>query len=266
MSEQRLDNVDLIQNPLDVVVKPIPLILFHDGGGTVFNYHLLGDLSRPMWAISNPHYGKDTCFSLGIPEMAHRYISDMKKCIPSGKIIIGGWSLGGLTCLEVARILAEDNYYTVLGIVMIDSVCPMAFNKVKSDALVKIVPHVMEWNATTREETKKSILKCFADAMEMVLKWTLPSWGDSVRPPPVILLKAKEPVPVVEAGGVSRVDVVRDDPKLGWDEYREDLISQVVEIPGHHYSIFATEWRQDVLTEKIKNACQGIERMYEAKR
>ncbi|KAM7186523.1 hypothetical protein V8F20_011345 [Naviculisporaceae sp. PSN 640] len=265
MSERRPENVDQIQHPLDNV-DATPLVLFHDGSGTVFSYHMLGDLSRPMWAVSNPHYGKDTKFLLGMPEMARRYVSNMKKCIPSGKIILGGWSQGGLTSLEVSRILAEDNYYTVVGIVMIDSVCPMVYGQAHLDALKKIVPHVVEWGPTTREDTKKAVLKCFDEATEMAKKWTLPSWGDRVLPPPVILLKAKDPVPVVEAGGIGRPDVVRHDPKLGWELYREDFITKTEDISGHHYSVFATQWRQEALTVKIKNACKDLERMYVAKR
>lgn len=254
------DNIDLIQNPLDMVyLKPIPLVLFHDGGGTVFNYHMLGDLRRPVYGISNPHYGKETRFEGGMPEMARHYVDLMKKTVPSGRILIGGWSLGGLTSLEVARILADDDDFKVMGIVMLDSVCPIAYNR-HSDALLKIVPHVVEWGENTRDVTKKSVLKCFADATAMVRTWELPTWGPELQPPPVILFKAKEPVPVLE-DGVSRVDVVRNDPRLGWGLYRDDLIARVIDIPGNHYNIFHTEWRLDNLTEKVKDVCWDLERM-----
>ncbi|KAM7203024.1 alpha/beta-hydrolase [Rhypophila sp. PSN 637] len=266
------EHIDVIQSPSGFGnLNPAPLVLFHDGGGTIFSYHMLGDLRRPVYGIANPHWGKETCFEGGMPEMARVYVDLMRKAVPSGKIIIGGWSLGGLTSIEVARILADDKQFEVIGIVMIDSVCPLAYN-VPPDAFLKIVPHVVEWSDNTREETRQAVLKCFADATTMVGAWKLPAWDDqqitgrsALRPPPVILLKAKEPVPVLEEG-VSRVDVVRGDRKLGWDMYLDGLVEKVVDIPGHHYNVFVTEWRLEIITDRLKRACLDIEKIHRLRR
>ena len=68
----------------------------------------------------------------------------------------------------------------------------------------------------------------------------------SVHPPPprTILLRCNEYVPVPASRStktVSRVDVARECPILGWEKYHSDLIHAVVDIPGHHFNIFAEE-------------------------
>ena len=44
-----------------------------------------------------------------------------------------------------------------------------------------------------------------------------------------------------DASAVSRVDVTRHLKQLGWEGYGYDLITDVLGIPGHHFSVFASE-------------------------
>ncbi|KAK3326231.1 Alpha/Beta hydrolase protein [Apodospora peruviana] len=266
-------NPNLIQDANDQLwARPTPLVLIHDGGGTIFSYYCLGDLGRPVFGIFNPHYGTDQVWEGGLPEMARHYVGLIKETIPQGDILIGGWSLGGLISLEVARLLAEDDALNVLGIVMIDSIYP---KHVDGSVAARIVQHAIAWNDNTKQETRDAVNRCFTEAGTMVRQWTLPTWGDEdvseknepveaaakdLRPPPVILLRAQEVVPVGEEG-VSKVDISRSDRLLGWGHYRKDLIVQVVDIPGHHFSIFQTEWRLDIITEKLQKACRDLERI-----
>ncbi|KAI1975158.1 hypothetical protein LOZ53_005739 [Ophidiomyces ophidiicola] len=68
-------------------------------------------------------------------------------------------------------------------------------------------------------------------------------WRDLPPPlPPTVLLRCNDYVPVHPAADnanpIARVDVVREQEKLGWDDYGYDFISVVLDIPGHHYNIF----------------------------
>ncbi|KAK3370084.1 Alpha/Beta hydrolase protein [Podospora didyma] len=257
-----------------------PLVLIHDGGGTIFSYHCLGELHRPLYGIANPHFRSGEPWEGGIPEMARHYVKLIKSVIPRGsKLIIGGWSLGGLLSLEISRALLDESdgaaaSFDLLGIVMIDSVCPLALPKDKEGGRI-LVQHVVEWSPYTRQETRDAVMRSFAEARVMVGSWKMPTWRDSnlntahdttsaavspilPRPPPVILLRAKEAVPVVEEG-VSRVDVHRHDRLLGWDLYHPNLITQVIDISGHHFNLFSKEDNLIEVTEQIKHACRTVE-------
>ncbi|KAK4100150.1 alpha/beta-hydrolase [Parathielavia hyrcaniae] len=251
---------------------PTPLVLIHDGGGTIFSYHCLGNLGRPVYGIANPHYYGGR-WEGGIPEMATRYLQFIKSAVPGGDIIIGGWSLGGLVSLEVARRMADDKdrSLNLLGIVMIDSVCPV----VSTPPRVQVLQHVMQWGEHTREETKELVTRCFSEAVRMLGEWTLPAWEKTqgeeeeeglrtpppnTRPPPVVLLRAIGKVPVA-GDGVARVDIHRLDRQLGWGHYRKDLVIRVIDIPGHHFNIFHTDDNLDTTTEAIIRACLDLEGM-----
>ncbi|KAK4138519.1 alpha/beta-hydrolase [Trichocladium antarcticum] len=286
-------NPSLIQDPAPArnvspwANKATPLVLIHDGGGTTFSYYCLGELDRRVYGIANPHYQSGGTWHGGIPEMAAHYLRLIKAAVPRGDIIIGGWSLGGLVALEVAHQLAREAHpppLNLLGIVMVDSVCPM----VLTAPVLPVIQHAVEWSQHTRQETKDRIMRSFAESSRMVREWTLPVWDAAqaagqdegaanvpshththtgngrvlARPPPVILIRAMEPVPVPEEGAVSRVDVHRGDRLLGWGGYRKDMITSVMDIPGHHFNIFHTEKNLETSTAAIKRACLDIEEMH----
>jgi thioesterase domain-containing protein len=270
------------------------LVLIHDGGGTIFSYYCLGDLGRPVFGIANPGYQSGEAYWKGggsIPEMARRYIEFLKAAVPRGDVILGGWSLGGLVSLEMARQLADerDCPLNLLGIVMVDSVCPRAI--AAPAPFMNVVQHSMKWSEHTRQETKDRVMRCFSEAHRMVREWTLPVWAEEEsnahrqveekeeeqqqqqrnggfrsppRPPPIVLLRATDPVPLPEGvqEGVNAVDVNRRDPVLGWGKYRQDLITKVMDIPGHHFSIFHTEETLETTTDGIKWACRELEALH----
>lgn len=276
-------NPDYIQYPTPSLRPPqTPLVLFHDGGGTTFSYHLLGSLGgRAVYGIHNPHfYHAEQGWADGLPEMAWHYAQLIKKTIPKGDVILGGWSLGGCTSLEIAKVLAGDAKLRVVGIIMIDSVYP----RVRGGEIPRVAERVMNWNASTRQDTREAVLRCFDEAYRMVREWKLPVWDEAqaqtrreegtgdgkpvtvvgAKPPPVWLLRAKETVPVVSEG-VARVDLHRKDRYLGWKGYREDLIVEVIDVPGHHFNVF-DDAHLDAMTEKIRRVCQELDRRAAATR
>ncbi|KAK4157527.1 Alpha/Beta hydrolase protein [Chaetomidium leptoderma] len=271
---QVIQDPDLPKDASPWARKPTPLVLIHDGGGTIFSYYCLDHLGRPVYGIANPHYESGNSWAGGIPEMARQYLKFIKSAVPSGDVIIGGWSLGGLISLEVARQLADekDGTLNLLGIVMIDSVCPV----VRTAPLLPVVQHAMKWGEHTRQDTKDRVMRCFSEAIRMVGEWPMPAWEEghqekehhgsrpkgslANRPPPVILLRAMEPVPSPE-GGIARVDIHRGDQLLGWGNYNKDLITKVMDIPGHHFNIFHTDDTLETTAEGIKRACVELEGM-----
>lgn len=71
----------------------LPLVLIHDGGGTVFNYWTLGPLHRQMYAISDPAFDSGAewkSWDGGLKQMAELYCNMIRKEIGTGKILLGG--------------------------------------------------------------------------------------------------------------------------------------------------------------------------------
>lgn len=245
--------------------RAVPVFLIHDGGGTTFAYHCLDHLNRPVYGIHNPHFRTGDVFPGGIPEMGRLYAGMIKAAVaepdfpsrrnPDGNvdILLGGWSLGGLLSLEVARQLADEcGGLRVLGILMMDSVCP-----------VKKPDGPLAAPATISEEgkTKNQILtiRAMAEARRMLATWDIPVWDGPLagRRPRVSMVRAKEPVPM-EGTEVSAVDGHRVDKNLGWDQYAEDMFTEVVEVEGHHFDMFSFDHIQGV-TKVIKNCLETLE-------
>lgn len=70
--------------------KATPLILLHDGGGTVLSYQALGPLDRDVYGISDPRFDAGKPWAGGIPEMARAYLQMIKAELPQRNILLGG--------------------------------------------------------------------------------------------------------------------------------------------------------------------------------
>lgn len=101
-------------------------------------------------------------------------------------------------------------------------------------------------------ELKRKVNLNLMHAGAMLLEWRRPEWKGSKRPPPTILLRARDPVPpeilppVVRdgPGGRSVFDMVRHEPLLGWAEYSElngGFFVAEDDVGGHHLSMFEQE-------------------------
>lgn len=130
--------------------------------------------------------------------------------------------------LEVARILGEETRIRVIGLVMIDSVCPFS-NAYRSRGRVR-----PSFQATTSEAMKTSVTQCFDSARDMILSWQRPAHFDA---PTAVLIRATDDMTLDNAP--DGVPAIRDDDrKLGWSEYETLRIASVISAPGDHFSIF----------------------------
>ncbi|KAI5920533.1 Alpha/Beta hydrolase protein [Camillea tinctor] len=271
---------------------PAPLILLHDGGGTTFSYHCLYPIGRTVYGIQNSRLDEGGYWEGGIPGMARHYIKLIEKVMPDGgEIIIGGWSLGGLLSMELVSqlstrpVTSTRPQFTVLGMIFIDSIYP------KSLELVRDMPSATEGPVVkTPEELHAMSLRQkvnlnMTHARMMVARWEMPDWtGREHLIPPTILLRAKEfvstrsedsaePASSDESSGTddhdtvkkgqarSFVDYARDFKMLGWDNYGTTggkFIQKVVDIEGHHFSIFHEDYIMDI-TRKIAAAADWLD-------
>ncbi|MCO4752891.1 MAG: amino acid adenylation domain-containing protein [Bacteriovoracaceae bacterium] len=97
-----------------VPIKPTgdetPIFIFHSVGGNVLNYMKVGPLcgDHPLFGVQA--FGVDGKSSIvkGIPEMAQRYLDEIRLVQPKGPYILAGGSMGGLVAYEVGRLLLEQ--------------------------------------------------------------------------------------------------------------------------------------------------------------
>ncbi|MCP4661368.1 MAG: alpha/beta fold hydrolase, partial [bacterium] len=113
--------------------KP-PFFCVHPVGGDVLCY---AELARQL-GPDQPFYGlqvpdrEGELFLTTIEEMAEHYVEAIREVQPEGPYDLGGWSMGGLVALEMARQLAEQNQ-RVERLVLIDSRAPAAAQGKASD-------------------------------------------------------------------------------------------------------------------------------------
>lgn len=74
----------------NVLQAPSPLVLFHDGGGTVFSYFLLDSLDRDVLGFSHPGTTSGQHWDSSIVDMATYYYKQMKASMKPGNVILGG--------------------------------------------------------------------------------------------------------------------------------------------------------------------------------
>ncbi|MGZ4113054.1 MAG: thioesterase domain-containing protein, partial [Tumebacillaceae bacterium] len=89
--------------------KP-PLFLVHPGWGGVLCYATLASLlgeQETVYGVQAVGYETDEPALNSIHEMAERYVEDIMRVAPNGPYRLGGWSMGGLIAVEMARRLEQ---------------------------------------------------------------------------------------------------------------------------------------------------------------
>ncbi|CAG8892509.1 unnamed protein product [Penicillium egyptiacum] len=141
------------------------LVLFHDGSGTIESYRRLGKIGCNIMGVANPPLKGSSHWAADLKDMARRYASTIKASAISPIILGGipilvsvlfplkpldiiimltcvwqlGWSFGGVVAHEVAQQLKSQDYDT-LGIILIDSPCPLNHEPLPS-AVVNLILH-----------------------------------------------------------------------------------------------------------------------------
>lgn len=124
-----------------------PLILVHAISGIALPYLGLDPLSRdgrPVYGVTSPTYS-DGSYRLPctLGAAAHQYLGLIKREVQAiGPYLLGGWSMGGVIALNMARILRQQ-HETVLHVLMIDSGCPAIYppfrDRAEHDAIASLL-------------------------------------------------------------------------------------------------------------------------------
>lgn len=246
--------------------RKAPIFLIHDGGGTTFTYHLLDAQGRFVYGISNPRWETGERFEGGMQEMGRIYADYIRETVRKAgfpakrhrdgrfEILLGGWSLGGLLSLEVARQLVSDTRIKVTGVVMIDSVYYKGAGRLEFSAVG------FQTDESGKTRTQVLVQRAMTEARRMISSWDVPTWdGELARHRPrTVLLRATERVPTKEGEGESAVDRFRDDPQLGWGNHMADFLEEAVDVPGNHFSL-AEQPHIDAVSAILKKVCERFD-------
>ena len=135
--------------------------------------------------------------------------------------------MGGLISLEMSQIFADFPNINVVGTVMIESVYPGLLNR--QQITVEAQDLCLTGKMSLMDQKRAANL--IFDATQVAKSYLSTSWeGSAVPPAPLMLVKARDPVP-------SRKDTPVPE-MLGWDELGDQWITTMYEVPGHHFSIF----------------------------
>lgn len=90
---------------------PQPLFMVHGIGGHVMELRALLralDFPGPIYAVQARGVGGDVQPLRSVQEMARTYLEAIRALQPRGPYLIGGYSLGGVVALEMARVLLAE--------------------------------------------------------------------------------------------------------------------------------------------------------------
>ncbi|XMA14643.1 hypothetical protein WAI453_007434 [Rhynchosporium graminicola] len=233
----------------------IPLILFHDGGGTIYQYFLLQSISRQVYGVQNPYFESGKTWA-SLKDMARSYVECIKTSVAPGPVILGGWSFGGHLSLEVAYMLREDDSgHEVIGMVFIDTSFPVR----STDKQLSY--HKIPFHPSVPIRRRVMAQRCMDEAVTLLNRWQPPTWykfgthdQQNVMPPATVLLRAKDKSSLSEF----------EDPKLGWGRYDHDFIQSVIHIDGNHFNLFEGPRIMTVCLQ-LQVACNEIEASYKSK-
>lgn len=267
-------NPELIQDvdlPLDGT-KPharIPLFLIHDGGGTTFAYHCLDSLGRPSYGIFNPRFHSGGSFEGGVRGMGRLYAVMIRQTCAepdfpgkrntdgSVNILLGGWSMGGLLSLEIAKVLTGDRDVRVIGILMMDSMCP--FHLPKTTAAGVSLETLDQLHLDKSNKTLALSIRAMKEGLRVIQEWQPPVWTGNQQRPRVSLLRAVESLPTVSKRA-HVIDIYRHDRTLGWDEYDNELLTETVDVKGNHFDMFSFQ-HIPAISKAIKRCCDTLEKL-----
>jgi thioesterase domain-containing protein/acyl carrier protein len=107
-----------------------PLCCVHPSGGSVFCYRELAarlPADQPVLAFQAPGIDDTEPVLTRVPDMAARYLSDLRVLRPTGPYRLAGWSFGGAVAFEMA-VLLRNAGEVVESLVLMDSQVPRTGN------------------------------------------------------------------------------------------------------------------------------------------
>ncbi|KFZ04516.1 hypothetical protein V501_09147 [Pseudogymnoascus sp. VKM F-4519 (FW-2642)] len=126
---------------------------------------------------------------------------------------------------------------------------------------VPVVPFTEASSPAISEKNQVLLRRCVEEATGMLRVWRLPVWDERLakKRPRTILIRARRYVPM-PGSIIAGLDLKRRDKMLGWAEYDQGIFHEVVDVEGHHCSIFAQE-NIGGISEAVRLSLGKLERL-----
>ncbi|TWT84023.1 Dimodular nonribosomal peptide synthase [Planctomycetes bacterium CA13] len=233
-----------------------PIFMVHPPGGIVVCYRDLAQqlsTKQPLYAIRSKGLHGDEALPETMQAMAAEYVAAIEATCPDGPIVIGGWSLGGLAAVEVAKQLLASRR-EVQHLILLDTSIPAGANDrvdeeehqqvgleygidLSLEQLGELAPeeqlpflweHAKKLGvldddvpAEVVRHTLLDLQRLFHHHVELANRYQL----DEVAIP-IVLFRPLD-VPVQSSGSHDR----------GWSKLAKKVT--VIDVPGHHHSMLS---------------------------
>jgi amino acid adenylation domain-containing protein len=266
-----------------------PLYLVHPAGGGIMPYYDLARHLGPGRKIYGLQFqgftarGRDY---IPVEEMASHYIQAIQKTQPQGPYLLGGWSLGGVIALEMARQLQAQGQ-SIPKLLLLDTRAPIKTRRVggatqsETDALVALskkleaytgrpfpvseehlaglspdeqldffVAQMKARNMLPEEVDSawlREFLAIYENNVNSVQAYTSDGYSGSA-----IVFRGKDGLPEVEA----EYPEIYSDEALGWRSAVSGEVT-VQQVPGNHLSMISAPNVQ-VLAKSMRESLENL--------
>jgi amino acid adenylation domain-containing protein len=226
-----------------------PLFFAHAAGGDVFCYaalaHQLGT-EQSFYGLQSFGLAAGHSPLTDIPEMASRYLEEVRRVQPEGPYLLGGWSIGGNIAFEMAQQLQRAGQEVAL-LVLIDTFSPtVTENALEVDEETRLQRFKSEIGTKPDIDSEEfsRLYQVFCANIDAMMNYEPKSY-----PGRITFLRASE-----------RLGGPRYDPAQDWRLLAADGVD-VHMMPGNHYSMLK-EPAVLALADRLKvclNATQKFE-------
>ena len=133
-------STSFLQLPKTTIPVSPTLILLPDGTGSPAPYTALPTLHPALrvLGLTSPFLHNPSTYTVSLLETSFIFTNTIIQTVPTGPLILGGLSIGGVFAHEVAQQLLTQGR-EIKGLLFLDSPCPATIPAIKPDALLNIL-------------------------------------------------------------------------------------------------------------------------------
>jgi thioesterase domain-containing protein/acyl transferase domain-containing protein len=264
-----------VWSPL-VAIQPngskAPLFLAHPVGPSLLPYKTLANYlgsDQPVYGLQSPLASGGPSTSMRLEDLASIYLEAVRKSLPQGPYLFGGYSLGGLIAFEMSRQLSAQGQIPDRLVLLDTSTREIpadiprghriariwqnfqnerfsyVFNRVRSYWEQFLRNHITEISRAFRAAGKSLPVGLRHIAVEETHKRIMYAYELQPFPGKIILLRSLD----------GRRQAKNGDPTLGWSEFARGGV-EIVDVPGDHLSILR-DGNVNVLASALKSVLPG---------